>query len=174
MCVCPPGMRVQGECAQPRIQRLTPPVDRQTGVKTLPCPTLCLWAVKLVSILHVMAHLHCRTQAWIPVRVQISIPKNGYSNDQIWVRIQCSGGSKGGRPRRPPGPKFSQFHAVFWKICQNHRLAPPPTENPGSAPAMGASVQYNVAIGLGARIRVGIWVRVQQCKKKHNAKCTSI
>ena len=51
----------------------------------------------------------------------------------------------GGRPRRSPpphGPKCSQFHAVFWKFWQNHRLAPhpgglalPPTGNPGSASA---------------------------------------
>ena len=34
-----------------------------------------------------------------------------------------------------PGPKFSQFHAVFWKIWQNCMLAPPPTGNPGPAPA---------------------------------------
>ena len=41
----------------------------------------------------------------------------------------------------PYSPKFSQFHAVFWKIWQNcmlvppsGRLAPPPTRNPGSAP----------------------------------------
>ena len=48
----------------------------------------------------------------------------------------------GGVPSaRPPyGPKFSQFHAVFHKIWQNHMLAPPrglappPTGNPGSAP----------------------------------------
>ena len=46
-----------------------------------------------------------------------------------------SDGFKGG------GPKFSQFHAVFRKFWQNHRLAPlpgglapPPTENPGSVP----------------------------------------
>ena len=37
----------------------------------------------------------------------------------------------------PYGPKFSQFRAVFWKIWQNHMLAPlgglsPP---PGTAPA---------------------------------------
>ena len=43
-------------------------------------------------------------------------------------------------PVRPHGPKFSQFHAVFWKIWQNRMLvppglAPPPTENPGSVPA---------------------------------------
>ena len=36
-------------------------------------------------------------------------------------------------------PKFSQFHATFWKIWQNHMLAlpgglaPPPAGNPGSA-----------------------------------------
>ena len=44
---------------------------------------------------------------------------------------------------RPPphGPKCSQFHAVFGKFWQYHRLAsppgglaPPPTGNPGSAP----------------------------------------
>ena len=39
-----------------------------------------------------------------------------------------SGGFKG-RPRCAPflpsyGPKFSQFHAVFRKILQNHMLAP--------------------------------------------------
>ena len=46
----------------------------------------------------------------------------------------------GGAPP-PHGPKFSQFHAVFWKILQNRILAPPPegrrplpTGNPGSAP----------------------------------------
>ena len=34
----------------------------------------------------------------------------------------------GGHPRRAPphGPKFSQFHAVFHKIWQNHMLVPPP------------------------------------------------
>ena len=31
-------------------------------------------------------------------------------------------------PLRPPGPKFSQFHAVFRKIWQNHMLAPPPLQ----------------------------------------------
>ena len=42
-----------------------------------------------------------------------------------------SGGSKGERSRGAPppyGPKFSQFHSVFRKICQNHRFAPPPWE----------------------------------------------
>ena len=40
------------------------------------------------------------------------------------------------------GPTFSQFHAVFRKIWQNHMLAPPgglaplPMRNPGSAPGM--------------------------------------
>ena len=49
------------------------------------------------------------------------------------------GGAPGARP--PYGPKFSQFHAVFREIWQNHMLAPPPggltpppTDNPGSAP----------------------------------------
>ena len=32
---------------------------------------------------------------------------------------ECSGGSKGGGD---PGPKFSQFHAVFWKFWQNRML----------------------------------------------------
>ena len=49
----------------------------------------------------------------------------------------------GARPARAPpyGSKFSQFHAVFREIWQNHMLAPPPgglapppTGNPGSAP----------------------------------------
>ena len=38
-----------------------------------------------------------------------------------------SGGFRGG-PGAPPGPKFSQFHAVFHKIWQNHMLAPPPPQ----------------------------------------------
>ena len=39
-----------------------------------------------------------------------------------------SGGFRGAHPARAPpyGPKFSLFHAVFWKIWQNHILAPPP------------------------------------------------
>ena len=38
-----------------------------------------------------------------------------------------SGGFRGGAPgtRPPHGPKFSQFHAVFRKIWQNHMLATP-------------------------------------------------
>ena len=55
--------------------------------------------------------------------------------------IAISGGSKGCTPGVPPyGPKFSQFHAVFWKKCQSHMLAPPgglvppPVGNSGSAP----------------------------------------
>ena len=51
------------------------------------------------------------------------------------------GGAPGARP--PYGPKFSRFHAVFRKIWQNRMLAPPPrglapppTGNPGSAPAL--------------------------------------
>ena len=56
--------------------------------------------------------------------------------------MRCSGGFRGARP--PHGPKFSQFHAVFRYIWQNHMLAPPPeglapppTGDPGSAPVMG-------------------------------------
>ena len=36
----------------------------------------------------------------------------------------------------PPGQKFSKFHAVFRKNWQNRMLAPPPTGNTGSAPAL--------------------------------------
>ena len=59
-------------------------------------------------------------------------------------RLITSGGFRGVLPARAPppprGPKFSQFHAVFCKIWQNHMLtppgglAPPPTGNPRSAP----------------------------------------
>ena len=31
----------------------------------------------------------------------------------------------GGRGARHLGPKFSQVHAVFWKIWQNRKLVPP-------------------------------------------------
>ena len=49
---------------------------------------------------------------------------------------------RGAPPARasPYGPKFSQFHADFWKFWQIvgwrplGGLAPPPTGNPGSAP----------------------------------------
>ena len=40
-----------------------------------------------------------------------------------------SGGFRWGRPP-PYGPKFSQFHAVFRKIWQNHMLAPPEGSRP--------------------------------------------
>ena len=51
-----------------------------------------------------------------------------------YVKV-ISGGFRGAAH----GPKFSQFHAVFRKIWQNHMLAPPgglappPTGNPGPA-----------------------------------------
>ena len=55
-----------------------------------------------------------------------------------------SGGSKRGRSRRAPSPtvqnflNFMQFFGKFGKIIGRHPLpgglAPPPTENPGSAP----------------------------------------
>ena len=38
----------------------------------------------------------------------------------------------------PYGPKFSQFHAVFRKIWQNHMLAPPLPRRVG-APSYGES-----------------------------------
>ena len=38
--------------------------------------------------------------------------------------VVYSGGFKGAHP--PYGPKFSQIHAVFRKIWQNHMLVPPP------------------------------------------------
>ena len=42
------------------------------------------------------------------------------------LRNPSSGGFRGGAPwRLPYGPNFSQFHAVFRKIWQNHMLAPP-------------------------------------------------
>ena len=53
------------------------------------------------------------------------------------------GGVLPARAPPPYGPKFSHFHAVFGKIWQNRMLAPaarglapPPTGNPGSAPAV--------------------------------------
>ena len=58
----------------------------------------------------------------------------------------------GAPPARPPyGPKCSQFHAVFRKMWQNHMLvrpppgglAPPPTGNPGSAPACLQCITLN-------------------------------
>ena len=65
------------------------------------------------------------------------------AREKLKIVSLLSGGFRG-RPRRVPpyGPKFSQFHPVFHKIWQNHMLpppprglAPPPTGNPGSAPA---------------------------------------
>ena len=52
---------------------------------------------------------------------------NGIQGIQMGI---SSGGFRGGRARRAPppppphGPKFSQFHAVFRKIWQNHMLRP--------------------------------------------------
>ena len=58
--------------------------------------------------------------------------------------IYHSGGSKGGAPGVRPHPmvqnflNFMQFFGKFGKIIGRHplpeELAPPPTENPGSAP----------------------------------------
>ena len=47
----------------------------------------------------------------------------------------------------PYGPKFSQFHAVFRKIWQNHMLAPPPMGNPGSAPGSHEICVTVVSVG---------------------------
>ena len=38
--------------------------------------------------------------------------------------MNYSGGFREGRAPPPHGPKFSQFHAFFRKIWQNHMLAP--------------------------------------------------
>ena len=65
---------------------------------------------------------------------------------QVLVKIDLrSVADLGGAPpgaRPPHGPKFSQFHAVFRKIWQNHMLAPPPTGNPGSAPDDGYEMVF--------------------------------
>ena len=42
-----------------------------------------------------------------------------------FILVMFSGGFRGGTRRPPYGPKFSQFHAVFRKMWQNHMLAPP-------------------------------------------------
>ena len=39
-------------------------------------------------------------------------------------RLTTSGGSRGPRGTRLPGPKFLHFHAVFGKNWSNNRLAP--------------------------------------------------
>ena len=64
------------------------------------------------------------------------------SHKQMYRTIGLPVADLGGCPQHAPpySPKFSQFHAVFQKIWQNHMLAapqgsaPPPTGNPGSAP----------------------------------------
>ena len=57
-----------------------------------------------------------------------------------------------GNPKSAPyGPKFSQFHAVFRKIWQNHMLvppgglAPPPTGNPRSAPGKTNMILFGLS-----------------------------
>ena len=60
-----------------------------------------------------------------------------------WI-CHSSGGSEGGAPGAPPyGPKICNFMQFFGKFWQNRRLAlppgglaPPPTGNPGFAPAL--------------------------------------
>ena len=63
-CVCPVRL-CTGVCPPPRprgrppwTQRQTPPVDRQTPVKTLPCPKLRLLTVIRISFSH--SHVHIR------------------------------------------------------------------------------------------------------------------
>ena len=65
------------------------------------------------------------------------VPANYLEADE--VRHMIAVADPRGRPRRVPpyGPKFSQFHAVFWKIWQNHMLAPPPRRV--GAPSYGES-----------------------------------
>ena len=79
------------------------------------------------------------------VGVGLALPANpGFTAANLYKNLQISVADLRGRPRHVPptyGPKCSQFHAVFWKIWQNHMLASPPcrvdappTGNPGSAP----------------------------------------
>ena len=78
------------------------------------------------------------------------------------IRSPFSGGFRGCPRLVPPyGPKFSQFHAVFRRIWQNHmlppptgELAPPPTGNPGSAPAF---VVYRLLVYLSHFHRSSYW-----------------
>ena len=74
---------------------------------------------------------------------QTSIGSNG--------RLGCSGGSKEGRSRCGPPyrPKFSQFHAVFRKICQNHRFVSPPWRV--GAPSYG---EYWIRPGGGKKLEI--------------------
>ena len=58
-------------------------------------------------------------------------------NFTVWTAVADPRGDAPGARPLPHGPKFSQFHAVFRKIWQNHMLAPPPTGNPVSAPVKG-------------------------------------
>ena len=66
-----------------------------------------------------------------------------------------------GRPRHMPltyGPKCSQFHAVFWKIWQNHMLAPPPTWNPRSAPGSNWFLIQYASICQKKNLNSDAWV----------------
>ena len=79
------------------------------------------------------------------------LPKPSLFSDYNVMWLLCSGGFRGNAPSvRPPySPKFSQFHAVFGKIWQNHMLAPPgglappPMGNPGSTPALPSYSKLN-------------------------------
>ena len=54
------------------------------------------------------------------------VPANYLEADEVRHMIAVAD-PRGEPPARAPphGPKFSQFHAVFWKIWQNHMLVPP-------------------------------------------------
>ena len=60
--------------------------------------------------------------------------RSNCKNLKFMLFAECSGGFRGGHPY---SPNFSQFHAVFCKIWQNHMLAPPPPR--AGAPSYGKS-----------------------------------
>ena len=57
----------------------------------------------------------------------------------------------------PHGLKFSQFDVVFWKIWQNRKLAPPPTGDPGSAPA-----HVNIFLKFESEVSVQLFLQTTQ------------
>ena len=87
---------------------------------------------------------------WHIYRAQIKFVKQ-------W-RIE--GAAPGTRP--PYDPNFSQCHAVFRKIWQNHMLAPPrglappPTGNLGSAPVKVMFSLVSVCLPRGVSISGGV------------------
>ena len=67
------------------------------------------------------------------------------------------------------GPKFFQFHAVFWKISQNHmlappgELAPPPRGNPGSATVKQRHFHKDSSEFVGFIFKILICMEIQNC-----------